>query len=924
MNSSKNSAIVSSIKTACSRFPRTFDLRLLKGFERITSNCCHDFIEERSLFHLYRLIFGQYFLQKKIENALYETTHPKHLLFFRLLYLESKACFLFTCSLEQATFISNQYLLKVLQNNIAGIHEVPHSSFRWIHPEFPYLMGYLEFQKIRGKKLTAKQVRLLEKTIKDGLISLSPVSTPAVFWPYNAEESYRRVLILQKEIKNENDLPHASIQFKGQSAFYLEFLIQLVTPITTFSLENAAQKLPSSVQLSHYNTSITDESDFSKKSFIFSLQLPHDLFFENGVVNLLHARRLVARYLEVLTGPFRDYNGGLLEKQSQQFDKIKSRLASKIASFTVFAETLFYSLRPIEMQFALSFEKVEALFSLFSQSFNQKGETTITDSSRWILVIKSLGFDYPASILQEINQLSVVYGECTLAQYHYFSLVAEGEIQFIKIKDLLQKKKKAESKVLRLNFREGPPISLSPHYLHDIRSRVLSKLLFEGLVRQGANGKVTLAGAEHVTKQNSLTYLFKIRPNFWSNGERVTAYHYEQAWKEALLSTDVSSELFLSLKGAKKVHELQKPLEEVGVQALNDFVLKVSLEYPDPYFFEKLLHPLFFPRYFAIQQEPECFNGPYILQKMEKKELALVTNPYFRKQSKLNFEKVVIKYMEDTDQILNAFNSGELHWVGEPFDYIPALSAFQSKKRKSIRPFCIYFNTQCAHFSSKWIRQALSKSIDRIFISNSILAEATPLYSPLPESNYLESKQLNTEELKALFNKGLQEIGLSSEQFPSINLMFYPSEDHTNLILYLKHRWENLFGITIQLQEMGWNQFCDCLDKREFQVCGFYESALTRDPLNFLSRFEKSTGALNFPSWEDPIYQKIVREAQKTIPLEKRNQLLKQAETILIDSMPVIPIANSLFIYSHHPNLTGFIIDYGGCVDFSQAYLENI
>ncbi len=541
--------------------------------------------------------------------------------------------------------------------------------------------------------------------------------------------------------------------------------------------------------------------------------------------------------------------------------------------------------------------------------------------------MKSIDANYSACISQEMNQLSAVYGECVLAGSHYLSLVAKGVSEFIKITELLQKKKGSEGKVLRLNFLEGPPVSLNPHCIRDIRCRVLSKLLFEGLVRLDAKGKVILTGAESFSQQDPLTYLFKIRPHFWSNGEKVTACHYEQSWKQALHSPDIPSEPFFTLKGARKIHESQKPLDDLGVQALDETVLKISLEHPDPFFFEKLAHPLFLPSFSSVQQEPEHFNGPYLLQKKNNKELILEINHYFWQRSHLYFDKIDINYLQETDQILNAFKAGKIHWIGSPFNRIPTHSIHQLKEKKSIRPFWIYFNTQCSHFSSKWIRQALSLSIDRLFITNSILIGDTPLYSLLPEGvslNKPQNKELSVEELKILFKKGLREMGYSLKQFPPIDLMFYQSSDHANLALYLRKRWESLFDITINLQGMSWNQFCDRLDKREFQLGGCVDSALCQDPLDLLSRFEKSTSLPNFSSWEDPLYQNIIRQAQKTFSLEKRNQLLRRAEAILIDSMPLIPIANSRSFYAHHPKLKGFIFDHGACVDFTQAYMEKV
>jgi len=381
------------------------------------------------------------------------------------------------------------------------------------------------------------------------------------------------------------------------------------------------------------------------------------------------------------------------------------------------------------------------------------------------------------------------------------------------------------------------------------------------------------------------------------------------------------------LKAARNIHENKQPLDDLGVEALDETLLKIYLEHPDPFLFEKLAHPLFFPSFSSTQQEPECFNGPYLLQKKSDEGLVLEINPYSWQRSHLYFDKVAISYLQDQNQILEAFKAGKIHWIGSPLNRIPHNSIHGLKEKHSIRPLWVYFNTQLAFFSSKWIRQALSLSVDRSFITSSILMGDTPLYSPLPEGislNKPKNQQLSVEDLRDLFKKGLRETGYSLKKFPPIELMFYQRPTYTDLALYLKKRWESLFDITINLQGMEWNQFSDRLDKREFQLGGCVESALCQDPLDLLSRFEKSTSMLNFSSWEEASYQNTIKQAQESLSLETRNQLLHQAERILIDAMPVIPIVNRQSTYAHHPNLKGFKFDHGDCVDFTGAYLEEI
>ncbi len=123
-----------------------------------------------------------------------------------------------------------------------------------------------------------------------------------------------------------------------------------------------------------------------------------------------------------------------------------------------------------------------------------------------------------------------------------------------------------------------------------------SKALFEGLTRINPEGVSELAGAEHVEISPCQTiYTFTLRPMLWSNGEKVTAFHFEESWKRALSpkSDCLRSDLFYPIKNAKKVKKGELPLSELGIHALDSQTFVVELEHPTPYFLN-LISTLFF------------------------------------------------------------------------------------------------------------------------------------------------------------------------------------------------------------------------------------------------------------------------------------------------------------------------------------------
>ena len=118
------------------------------------------------------------------------------------------------------------------------------------------------------------------------------------------------------------------------------------------------------------------------------------------------------------------------------------------------------------------------------------------------------------------------------------------------------KRRQLFSKTITLNLQEGDPPSLNPYVGVDLRSRCLYLHLYEPLMRRGQEGDLELAAAQAVEVDETQTkYTFHIRPHRWSNGESVTAHHFEKAWKYALRpgSHVFRADLFYPIKNAERV-----------------------------------------------------------------------------------------------------------------------------------------------------------------------------------------------------------------------------------------------------------------------------------------------------------------------------------------------------------------------------------
>ena len=183
----------------------------------------------------------------------------------------------------------------------------------------------------------------------------------------------------------------------------------------------------------------------------------------------------------------------------------------------------------------------------------------------------------------------------------------------------------------------------------------------------------------------------------------------------------------------------------------------------------------------------------------------------------------------------------------------------------------------------------------------------------------LKTDKEDLELAKRLFREGLQELNLTKDISPPIAWSYISDvAGRKQLAEYLKERWEEAFGLTIKLQGCEWNVLRHKLESGAFEIGGCMASAFYGDPLEFLDRFEELNND-NFPQWESDAFKEKISLIRQETDEHKRMDLLVEAEQILVDQTPFIPLYRLIHVYAHNPSLKDYVIDGAGCVDFAYA-----
>ncbi|MED4782477.1 peptide ABC transporter substrate-binding protein [Brevibacillus choshinensis] len=498
----------------------------------------------------------------------------------------------------------------------------------------------------------------------------------------------------------------------------------------------------------------------------------------------------------------------------------------------------------------------------------------------------------------------------------------------------------AGPKVLKLNLHSEPPTA-DPGIAEDSTSGTIVRATFEGLTRAGGDGKVHEAAAEsYKVSEDGKTYTFKLRDAKWSNGDAVTAKDFEFAWKRALdpkTASNYAYQLYY-IKNGEAFNKGKAKIEDVGVKAIDDKTLEVTLENPTPFFTELTAFYTYYPvnqkvvegnEKWAAEAKTHVGNGPFKLEAWEhKNKLTLVKNDNYWDKDAVKVDKLEFSMVEDENTELSMFDNGELDWAGSPTsslptDAIPALKDSGKMKTQPIAGTYWYkFNTEKAPFNNVKIRKAFTYAIDRQALIDNVLQTgqipatgAVPPSMALNKDGYFKDKDLDT--AKKLLEEGMKEEGLT--KMPTVTLSYNTSEGHKKIAEAIQDQWKKQLGVDVKIENKEWKVYLEDLHQGNFQIGRMGWLGDFNDPINFLELYKDKKGGNNDTNWENPKYKELLNQSALEKDPEKRKAILAQAEQILMDEMPIMPIYFYTDSWVQNDKVTGIVIDGLGAVDYKNA-----
>ncbi len=533
--------------------------------------------------------------------------------------------------------------------------------------------------------------------------------------------------------------------------------------------------------------------------------------------------------------------------------------------------------------------------------------------------------------------------------------------------------------VLRYNVGAEPQY-FDPRKATGIPEFTMLLNLFDGLMRYDINGQLVPSIAESYTvSTDGLLWTFKLRDAKWSNGEPLTAQDFEYSWKSAL-SPEIASEYAYQLYYIKNgeafnssipkdgnyyypkvdangelvtdadgnvVPDLEKPFDvnSIGVKAIDDKTLEVTLEAPTPYFSSLLTFTTYLPINKKLDQaNPDwaksadnyVSNGPFRLTKWEHNNvIEMEKNPNYWDKDAVKLDKIVFTMVEESSTELLMFENDEIDWGANP--PLPELERLLEEGKVIINPYLgtyyYLFNVTREPFDDVRVRKALTYAIDRESIVKNITKAgqlpATAYVPPgvpdaEPGSDFRTVggdffEPYNPEEAKRL----LAEAGYpDGKGFPEFTLLYNTSEAHKTIAEAIQRMWKETLGINCTLTNQEWKVYLDNRSTLNYDVARAGWIGDYTDPMTFIDMWVTG-GGNNDTGWGNPEYDALVKEAKSSGDQKVRMEAMHKAEKILMDEMPIAPI----YFYTRpeliKPYIKGAYTSALGYTDFKTAYIEE-
>lgn len=503
-----------------------------------------------------------------------------------------------------------------------------------------------------------------------------------------------------------------------------------------------------------------------------------------------------------------------------------------------------------------------------------------------------------------------------------------------------------DRRAITISLQSEPP-NLDSSLSQDTTSGSILVLMQEGLVRTGARGKI-LGGVASSWDVTELELTFHLREDArWQDGIPVRAQDFVYSWRRLVTpATGASGSTFFTyvLKNAEAILRGEMPPQALGVEALDDRTLKVTLSRPVPYVLGVLTGTPYYPlRQDFVEKQSGRYgadadnllsNGPFILESwVHNSSITLKKNPQYWHREDIQLEQIDVGYItSDVRSLLNVYKSHELAALrlSEEILSDAMSSGLRIKKAPTNCLAWLTMNLQPGRLTAnRKVREAIRLAFDRDRYVNTIVG--------LPGTRKIESVftrriqgvtrnfqqehpaskiEFNIEKARRLMREVKAELGTG--KLPPIILL--ANETRQIEAEFLQAQLSAALDLEIRVDKQTFKQAIAKMQAHDYDMAraGFCGGSLT-DPVFFAGIFVTG-GPYNTGLYSNPAYDELMAVTHSTGNPHIRMTAFGKMQQLLYDDIPIIPSHESSYVYLQNDAVHG--LQRYPAVNFSRGYID--
>lgn len=485
--------------------------------------------------------------------------------------------------------------------------------------------------------------------------------------------------------------------------------------------------------------------------------------------------------------------------------------------------------------------------------------------------------------------------------------------------------------------------------------------VFESFYRLGKNGQPTAGLAKKATvSADGLTWTFTLRDAKWSNGDQITAQDFVYSWRRSLTPKTASpyAYLFSGVKNADAISKGKLPVEQLGIKALDNKTVEISLEKPIAYFKVLMAYPLFGPqnqkvvekygKKYATNSKYMVYSGPFVIKDWTgtSDKWSFQKNPNYWDKKQVKLDKISYKVVSNP-------NTGYELYQQDKLDMTP-LSSQQVKNYKNSSEFKQYpysyvaflaYNFNATNAANKKalnnqnIRRALSLALDRKVLTKKVFGDGSQVPTGFVANDLAKNPQTGVDFAKEqavtktvaydanlakkYWRKGLAETGLKELTFNILASSDTPTNDA--LTQYLQSQYTKVLpGLKVKVQNIPGKSALERARKGEFDIYVSGWGGDFNDPITFL-QIPLTGTSYNYGNYSNSEYDRLIAKATNedaNDKLARWNDLVAAAK-LFNSQQGVSPLYQQTTAYLQKKRVKGIIHNTAGTQwNYKYAYLK--